>query len=85
MVAQFVERYRIKVCREQRTKAMDNESFREKLMKWHTTLKEHLIRSSSDLDEHVWGQFTPETPFNMDHVPLFAVDCSQTYDAPLTK
>ena len=57
VVAQFVERYRIKIRRKQRMKAMDNERFRYQFMKWHSKFKEHLMRSNSDLDDPAWGRF----------------------------
>ena len=45
VIVNFIKRYHLKLRRVQRRKKKPKEAFRESLMKWHSTLREHLIKT----------------------------------------
>ena len=57
-------------------------------MKWHSSLREGLIKSKIDSPTYnsKWGRFLPSRRLNVDQVPLpFAIDKTKTYDLPVSK
>ena len=45
VVTNFIKRYHLKCRRVQRNKKKSKEAFREKLVKWHATLREGVVRN----------------------------------------
>lgn len=55
-------------------------------MKWHSTLREGLVKSRSNSTTYnsKWDRFLPDRRLNVDQVPLpFAIDKSKTYILPV--
>ena len=78
----FIKRYHLKLRRAQRSKKKDKESYREAMMKWHSTLRERLVKTGRCETYHpVYGGFVPTQRFNVDQSPLpFAIDTKKTYE-----
>lgn len=57
-------------------------------MKWHSNLREGLIKSGSNKSSYdrKWGRFEPSKRLNVDQVPLpFAINVTRTYEVPVPK
>lgn len=82
VIVNFIKRYHLKLRRTQRTKKQDKEAFREPMMKWHSTLRERLVKTGSSENYHpVYGSFVPAQRYNVDQSPLpFAIDTKKTYE-----
>ena len=88
IVAHFTSKYNIKCLRVQRRKQKDNKEIVPSLMKWHSDLREGLIKTGSDKAgyDQKWGRFTPSKRLNVDQVPLpFAINVTRTYEVPIPK
>ena len=58
------------------------------LMKWHSNLREKLIKSGSGKPTYdkKWGRFPPKKRINVDQIPLpFVVESKRTYEIPMSK
>ena len=80
VVVIFIKRNKLKY-RIQRNKKQEKEHFREKMVKWHASLRERLIRtgqSNAQYDQK-WGCFKPSQRCNVDQSPLpFSYECRKT-------
>ena len=87
VVVTFIKRNKLKYRRIQRNKKQEKERFREKMVKWHASLRERLIRtgqSNAQYDQK-WGYFKPSQRYNVDQSPLpFSCECRKTYESPET-
>ena len=83
IITAFMRRNHLEHRRIQRNKKQSKEDFWEKLIKWHTTLRKHLICTGKDdaqYDEK-WGYFKPKQCLNVDQSPLpFSYECKKTYE-----
>ena len=86
VVVIFIKRNKLKY-RIQRNKKQEKEHFREKMVKWHASLRERLIRtgqSNAQYDQK-WGCLKPSQRYNVDQSPLpFSYECRKTYESPET-
>ena len=84
VVVIFIKRNKLKY-RIQRNKKQEKEHFREKMVKWHASLRERLIRtgqSNAQYDQK-WGYFKPSQRYNVDQSPLsFSYECRKTHESP---
>ena len=82
VIVTFIKRNHLKLRRVQRRKKKPKEAYRESLMKWHSTLRERLVKTSKGADyDPVYGAFKPSQRFNVDQSPLpFAIDTKKTYE-----
>ena len=66
----------------QRNHKRSKDSFCSDLMKWHSTTRKHLIRTSkNDEYDKGWGRVKPCQRFNVEQSPLpFAVETKCTYE-----
>ena len=88
VVTRFIKSYNIKLRPVQRKKTVNTLSHLPKLMTWHTTLREGLIKTGSHLAYYdtKWGRFTPERRFNVDQMPMpFVIDSKTTNEINLSK
>ena len=72
IITTFMRRNHLKHRRIQRNKKQSKEDFWEKLIKWHTTLRKHLIctgKNDAQYDEK-WVYFKPKQCLNVDQSPL---------------
>ena len=88
VISYFTRKYNIKCLRVQRRKQKDNKSVIPGLMKWHSNLREGLIKTGSEKPTYdkKWGRFPPSKRLNLDQIPLpFAVNVTKTYEMPISK
>ena len=88
IVASFNRKYNIKLRKVQRKKRVDKTNFGPKMMKWHCTLREGLIKSGCSRPEYdqKWGRFPPSQRLNVDQIPLpFAINRTTTYEDDIPK
>ena len=81
VIATFIRRHHLKYRRVQRNKNQSKEAYREKLQKWHYTLRERLVRTGSTSKDYdtKWGYYQPKQRLNVDQSPLpFATECKKT-------
>ena len=82
VVTRFIKSYNIKLRRVQRKKTVNKLSHLPKLMKWHTILREGLIKTGSHLPYYD----TEWRRFNVDQVPVpFAIGSKTTDEVNLSK
>ena len=84
-ITAFTKKYGIKLRRVQRKKRVDKTSFLPKVLKWHSLLREGLIKTKRDSSSYdkKWGRFKPNRRLNVDQVPLpFEIEVKRTYDLP---
>ena len=85
IITTFIRRNHLKYRRIQKNKKQSKEDFREKLIKWNTTLRERLIRTGKDgaqYDEN-WGYLKPKQRLNVDQSSLhFSYEYKKIYEAP---
>ena len=72
VVKNFIKRHHLKYRKVQRNKKMSTEEFPKKLMKWHATLCERLVRTGAKEScyEKKWGYYKPHQQLNVDQFPL---------------
>ena len=58
VVATFIKRNSLRLCRTQRNKKFKKEQYRDPMMKWHSTLREPLVKT--DMHDMLSVLFTPE-------------------------
>ena len=88
VVVWFLKKYRIKLRRVQRKKQVMKTMYTTVLMKWHSEIREGLVKTGSNLPSYdaKWGRYKPKQRFNVDQVPLpFAIDRKTTYEEPVSK
>ena len=88
VVTRFIKNYKIKLRRVQRKKTVNKLEYLPKMMTWHTTLREGLIKMGGQLlyYDKKWGRFEPKRRFNVDQVPVpFAIDTKSTYEVNVPK
>ena len=84
----FIKIRNVKMRRVQRKKSAPKTDMAPKLMQWHCTFRESVIKSGSSKPTYdpKYGRFKPENRINVDQVPLpFAIDRKQTYEPPVPK
>ena len=85
VVVIFINRNKLKYRRIQINEKQEKEYFREKMVKWHASLRERLIRtgqSNAQYDQK-WGYFKPSQRYNVDQSPLLlSYDCRKTWESP---
>ena len=67
----------------QRNRSKPKEAFRADLMKWHSTVRERLVRMGAGSEAHdaKWGHFLSSQRFNVDQSPMpFVTDSIKTYE-----
>ena len=77
VVTNFIKRHHLKYRRVQRNKKRSKEALREKLVKWHATLRERLVRTGAKESyyEEKWGYYKPHQRLNINLSPLpFAIE-----------
>lgn len=81
VIVNFIRRNSIRMGARQRNRKLSKEEFRNKLMDWHLTTRERLLRTGSGHDyDPKWGRFLPTQRFNVDQSPMpFAVNTHWTY------
>ena len=64
----------------QRNRKLAKEDFRQKLVEWHLTTRERLVRTNiGERYDQKWRSFLPNQRFNVDQSPtLFAIDMKRT-------
>ena len=62
VIATFICRHHLKYRRVQRNKNQSKEAYREKIQKWHYTLRERLVRTGSTSKDYdsKWGKTTTQ-------------------------
>ena len=65
VIANFIKRYHLKLRLVQRNKKVPKEYFRTPLMKWHSTLRERLVRTGAlqPIYDVKWRRFPPSRRF----------------------
>ena len=79
----FIKRKHLKLRRVQRNKKTAKEEFRAAIAKWHSTLRERLVKTGRSRSNYhpVYGGFMPEQRLNVDQSPLpFVIDTKTTYE-----
>ena len=87
-ITAFIRRYNIKLRRVQRKKKVYKTTYLQRIMKWHSSLREGLIKSKIDSPTYdfKWGRFLPSRRLNVDQVPMaFAIDKTKTYNLNLNE
>ena len=77
VITTFLRKYNVRMCACQRNPSKPKEVFRADLMKWHSTVREWLVRMGTGLEAYdaKWGRFLPSQHFNFDQSPMpFVVD-----------
>ena len=71
-VTRFIRTYKIKLRRVQRKKQANKTNYLPAIMRWHTTLRERLIKTgkSSPNYNEKWGRFKPNRRFKCRSCPL---------------
>ena len=87
VVVSFIKRNKLKYRRIQKNKKQEKEHFLEKMVKWHASLCERLIRtgqSNAQYDQKC-GYFKPSQRYNVDQSPLpFSYEYRKTYGSSET-
>ena len=81
VITTFLRKYNVRMCACQHNRSKPKEAFRADLMKWHSTVRERLIRMSAGLEAYdaKWGRFVSPQRFNVDQSPmLFVVDSKKS-------
>lgn len=87
-VIHFLRKNKIRMLCIQRKRQVDVKKEMPKLMKWHSNLREKLVKSASDKPtyDRKWGRFSPSKRLNVDQVPLpFVIESKRTYEVPMGK
>ena len=77
VIVSFIKRKHLKLRRVQRNKKTAKEEFRAAIAKWHSTLRERLVKTGRSRSNYhpVYGGFMPEQRLNVDQSPLpFVID-----------
>ena len=67
----------------QSNRSKPKEAPRADLMKWHSTVRERLLRMAAGSEDYdaKWGRFLPSQRFNVDQSPIpFVADSKKTYE-----
>ena len=83
VIAAFLRKYNVRMCARQCNRSKPKEAFRADLMKWHSTVREQLVRmcAGSEAYDAKWGSFLPFQRFNVDQSPIpFVVDSKKAYE-----
>ena len=85
VIVNFIKRNHLKLRRVQRRKKKPKEAFRESLMKWHSTLRERLIKTGKGENYNpTYGGFMPSQRYNVDQsqfvINTFAINTKKTYE-----
>ena len=79
----FLRKYNVRMRARQRNRSKPKEAFRADLMKWHSTVRERLVRMGAGSEAHdaKWGHFLSSQRFNVDQSPMpFVTDSIKTYE-----
>ena len=88
IVSRFVSHYNIKIRRKQRSRPKPKQDYTQRIMQFHSTLREALIKTSPDDPnfDPKWGMYPPAKRINVDQSPLpFVVDRGTTYELDVPK
>nr|XP_047139036.1 uncharacterized protein LOC124814961 [Hydra vulgaris] len=88
IVTHFLRKNKIRMLCVQRKRQADVKKQTPILMKWHSNLREKLIKSGSDKPTYnkKWARFPPKKRINVDQIPLlFVVESKRTYEIPMSK
>ena len=88
IVTHFLRKNKIRMLCVQRKRQADVKKQTPILMKWHSNLREKLIKSGSGKPTYnkKWGRFPPKKRINVDQIPLpFVVESKRTYEIPMSK
>ena len=82
VIVNFIKRNHLKLRRVQRRKKKPKEAFRESLMKWHSTLRERLVKTGKGENYNpTYSGFMPSQRYNVDQSPLpFVINTKKTYE-----
>ena len=83
VIANFINRYNLKRRKIQRNKRIPKEHYRNRIEKWHSTLRERgICTGATDLNYYKkWGSFLPHKRLNVDQSPLpFARETVMMYE-----
>ena len=81
VIVNFIKRNHLKLRRVQRRKKKPKDAFRESLMKWHSTLRERLVKTGKEENYNpTYDGFMPSQRYNVDQSPLsFVINTKKTY------
>ncbi|XP_065664823.1 uncharacterized protein LOC136086454 [Hydra vulgaris] len=88
IVTYFLRKNKIRMLCVQRKRQANVKKQTLILMKWHSNLREKLIKSGSGKPTYdkKWGRFPLKKRINVDQIPLpFVVESKQTYKIPISK
>lgn len=88
IVTHFLRKNKIRMLCVQRKRQADVKKQTLILMKWHSNLREKLIKSGSGKPTYdkKWGHFPQKKKINVDQIPLpFVVQSKRTYKIPMSK
>ena len=80
VITTFLRKYNVRMRARQRNRSKPKEAFRADLMKWHSTIREWLVRmgAGSEAYDAKWGRLLPSQRFDVDQSPIpFVVDCNK--------
>ena len=82
VIDNFIKRNHLKLRRVQRRKKKPKDAFRESLMKWHSTLRERLVKTGKGENyDPTYHGFMPSQRYNVNQSPVpFAINTKKTYE-----
>ena len=87
-ITRFIRLYKVKLRRVQRKKQVDRSKYLPEMIKFHTQLREGVIKSGNEKSSYdaKWGRFAPNRRFNVEQIPMpFIVDQKKIYDINIQK
>ena len=81
VITTYLRKYNLRMRAHQRNRSKQKEAFRADLMKWHSTVRERLVRMGAGLEAYdaKWGRRLPSQRFNVDQSPMpFVFDSKKT-------
>lgn len=87
-ITHFLRKHKIRMLCVQRKRQVDVKKQAPTLMKWHSNLREKVIKSGSGklTYDKKWGRFSPKKRINVDQIPLpFVIESKRTYEVPMAK
>ena len=87
-IVYFLRRQKIRLLCVQRKRQVNVKKNTPVLMKWHSNLREKLIKSGCNKSTYdkKWGRFLPDKRLNVDQIPLpFVIESKRTYEIPMNK
>ena len=80
-IVNFIKRNNIRMRVKQQNRKLEKEDFRQKLVIWHLSTRERLIRTNiGEAYDQKWWNSLPNQRFIVDQSPMpFAIDMKRTY------